>query len=289
VTTPTPRLFQRLCDDAAVFPPGNLPLPAAVTAHGHHRVAPYAEVAGPFVLAAKDLGRLADLTRGLPPGGLQLSLTTPAPAAVAGALAAAEEVPAIQVVALEVAVPKGVEVAGVAPTLRAALGNRELPTYVELPRDTRRDPLLAQLAGSGYRAKMRTGGVRADAHPDEHELASTIHAAVRAEVAFKATAGLHHALRNTDPETGFDQHGFLNVTMAAAAAADGGSVSDLAALLAIRDASRVVAEVNALDPAVRQVFCSFGTCSIAEPVAELVALDLLPHDHLTAQLTEALP
>jgi len=30
-------------------------------------------------------------------------------------------------------------------------------------------------------------------------------------VLFKSTAGLHHAPRNADPPTGFEQHGFRNL------------------------------------------------------------------------------
>jgi hypothetical protein len=38
------------------------------------------------------------------------------------------------------------------------------------------------------------------------ERLAAIAAVVAAGVSFKPTAGLHHALRNTDPETGFEQH-----------------------------------------------------------------------------------
>lgn len=43
-----PPLFSGLCDDAAIFPPGDLPLPQAVPAHRLHRAAWYAELVGPF-------------------------------------------------------------------------------------------------------------------------------------------------------------------------------------------------------------------------------------------------
>jgi hypothetical protein len=38
---------------------------------------------------------------------------------------------------------------------------------------------------------------------------------------FRLAAGLRHALRHTDPETGFTHHGFLNVLVAAISRRDG--------------------------------------------------------------------
>ena len=92
---------------------------------------------------------------------------------------------------------------------------------------------------------------------------------------FKATAGLHHAVRNIDPGTGFEQHGFLNLLAATAAAREGAPVERLVAVLSERDGARVAGLVSEVDPSVRESFRSFGTCSIDEPVAELVELGLL--------------
>src|SRR5699024_3025719 len=96
----------------------------------------------------------------------------------------------------------------------SALSAYDVPSYVEIPRDSRRQEFIDGLAGSTVSAKFRTGGTSADKYPDEHELAAAIHTVIDASVAFKATAGMHHAIRNTDPDTGFEQHGFLNVLLA---------------------------------------------------------------------------
>ena len=64
--------------------------------------------------------------------------------------------------------------------------------------------------------KFRTGGLAAELFPTPVELAAVICACRDRELPFKLTAGLHHALRHTDPETGFTHHGFLNVLVAAA-------------------------------------------------------------------------
>ncbi len=107
--------------------------------------------------------------------------------------------------------------------------------FVEVPRDDRRPAILAGLVGTPYSAKFRTGGVVATAYPDEAELAAAIHTVATSGVRFKATAGLHHAVRNTDPDTGFEQHGFLNLMLATHRATDGATVEEIAATLADRD------------------------------------------------------
>jgi hypothetical protein len=260
-----PALFAGLCDDAAVFPPGLAPLPDAIAAHDAYEKAWYADLVGPLVLAAPALDALGDLLRPRETP-LPVAVTLPGgPDRLPGVLDAVKTLP-VDLRALEIAVPEGM-----APDeLLDAVSAANAPVYVEIPRDDRRLPLLRALAGTGHRAKFRTGGVRADLYPDETELATAIRAAVDAGVPFKATAGLHHALRNTDPETGFEQHGFLNLLLAAADPDRG------EALLAERDGSTVAALVRELDPGARARFTSFGTCSITDPLTELAALGLLP-------------
>ncbi|MBE1531839.1 hypothetical protein [Actinomadura algeriensis] len=281
--TGIPAFAAGLCDDAAVFPPGRAPLAAAVPAHRRHRAAPYARAVGPLVLPATALDDLAPLLAAGPDGPLDLAITAPAgPAQAAGALAAAADLP-VDLRGLEVAVPSGQTADEL---IRAVDGLRtDVPVHVEVPRDERRPAIVAALAASGHRAKFRTGGVTADLYPDPDELAAAIALVVGAGVPFKATAGLHHPVRNTDPETGFDQHGFLNLLLAADAALGGRPAADLAALLAERDAASVAARVAALPPgrtaAARAAFGSFGTCSITDPLTELADLGLLP-----AALTE---
>jgi hypothetical protein len=161
----------------------------------------------------------------------------------------------------------------------------ELPSgvtcYIEVPRGPGRDAVLDRLAGTRYRAKFRTGGLVPAAHPSEAELAAAIAAAVSRDVPFKCTAGLHHAVRHTDGS--LEQHGFLNVLLATAAARDGADAPDLAALLAERDPAAVAALVLAMGEAgvirARERFVSFGTCSIEDPVTDLVKLELINVDN----------
>ena len=105
-------------------------------------------------------------------------------------------------------------------------------------------------------AVLRTGGATGDSFPSSGELAACIAAALDRELPFKCTAGLHNALRHRDDESGFEHHGFLNVLLATRASIDetgsGGLVS------------------------ARRWFTSFGSCSVLEPLQDLVELDLLP-------------
>ncbi|GAA2158152.1 hypothetical protein [Actinomadura napierensis] len=271
--TDLPAFARGLCDDAAVFPPGLAPLADAVPAHRRHRAAPYAALVGPLVLPATALDQLYPLVTSDP---LDLSITAPnGPAQAANAVAAAADLPVV-VHAVEVAVPTGMT----ASDLVHGLELLDVPVYVEVPRDERRPAVIDALAATGHRAKFRTGGVHANLYPAPDELAAGVVAAVRAGVPFKATAGLHHPVRNTDPETGFHQHGFLNLLLATDAAMHGAGPAELTAVLADRDAASIAARIAGLGDAraafARSRFLSFGTCSITDPLTELAALGLLP-------------
>ncbi|MEU0061789.1 hypothetical protein ACH4M8_19490 [Streptomyces albidoflavus] len=275
-------LFAAFCDDAAVFPPGELPLAQAVPAHLRHVTAAHAPLVGPLVVPQARLPELAELTAGHERQSLDLAVTVPSPEAAGQALASVAALPTAWLRVLEVAVPEGLPTAEIVPRLTTALRNADdrtgVTVYVEVPRDERRPGLIASLADSPFLAKFRTGGVRAGLYPDERELARAVLLAVRAQVPFKATAGLHHAVRNTDPRTGFEQHGHLNLLAATGAALGGAGEEEVVAVLAERDATTVAGLVGALSPEVRSAFRSFGTCSLAEPVGELAALGLLDPD-----------
>jgi hypothetical protein len=269
--TQVPALYRSLCDDAALFPPGNAPLADALAAHFHYRTADFAELVGGFVCPAE---RLSELRHALAAttSALELTLTVPAgPAMLVGALADLEQLQGVALRTLEIAVPANATPYEFFADLAAAGLDPEVDVYVETPRDSRREPVLDGIAAAGLRAKFRTGGIHAELYPSEQELADSIRRATDRDIAFKATAGLHHAIRNTDPVTGFEQHGFLNLMLAAAA-----SAADMETLLAMRDPVEIVRRIGDLEPSVRSRFISYGTCSIGEPLTELIDLGLLP-------------
>jgi hypothetical protein len=171
---------------------------------------------------------------------------------------------------------------------------QQLEAYFEIPTSTDPRGMIAAMAGTGARAKIRTGGVTPDAFPPAPHIARFIAACAAADVPFKATAGLHHPLRgefNLTYEPGCARgtmYGFLNVFLAAALLRTGeGTEADAAELLTETNATnfrfveqgiawrekRLPAAKIAL---VRENFAmSFGSCSFDEPVNDLKTMGLL--------------
>ena len=266
-----PELVHRLFDDAAVFPPGAASLPAAIKAHTRYRTSWFAWTVGPFVLPVTSIEQYRASGAALP-----LAVTLPSgPKPLAALLDAVD----LDLLAVELCPPAEGGLREMMAALDAACAGRDLTVSVELPRDNRQSSVLSCLAGTSYRAKLRTGGAGAESAPDDAELAHTLHAVVSSGVPFKATAGLHHAVRNTDPATGFEQHGFLNLLLATDAALGGAQPEDLVHILCDRDGPALAAALARWDAdqsvRVRRTFTSFGTCSIHKPLADLEVLGLL--------------
>jgi hypothetical protein len=154
--------------------------------------------------------------------------------------------------------------------------------------------MIRAVAANRLRAKIRTGGVSADAFPDAAQVARFIRACYGAGVAFKATAGLHHPLRGIFPLTYEPQgprgtmFGFLNVFV--------GSLLLEASLLAEAQLCRLLEDGEAghfhftahglswqnaelswaeVAPMRRRFALSYGSCSFVEPLEDLQRLNLL--------------
>ena len=76
-----------------------------------------------------------------------------------------------------------------------------------------------------------------------------------------------------------ENHGVLNVLVATSAALAGAGQDEVAALLAVRDATALADLVAAWpdDTAsrVREAFTAYGCCTVTDPVGELADLGLL--------------
>ncbi|MGN9918008.1 hypothetical protein [Micromonospora palomenae] len=279
MSTQVPRLFAGLVDDAAVFPPGSASLPDAVAAHREHRAAWYADMVGPLLLPASTLPALADL---LGPGErIAVGVIGDLPIGRLDA-ALAGTGPRITVRQVEAAVAKRGEdpQPGLAELLKLAERLTNVDVYAEVPLTFGLTGALDTLAGARadglpVAAKFRTGGLAAELFPTPVELAAVICACRDRRLPFKLTAGLHHALRHLDPETGFTHHGFGNVLAATLAAAQGAEVDAVAALLAATDPLPLVEQARARRDEERPLWVGFGSCSILEPLTDLIRLGLV--------------
>jgi hypothetical protein len=141
-------------------------------------------------------------------------------------------------------------------------------TYFEV------DPELApglvdELARSGGRLKLRCGPTV----PSVEALAAAIRACKQQSLPFKATAGLHRAVRQDG------QHGFVNLLAAAVFGDEEAALSEEdptafrveGGAFRWRDRTASAADVERG----RELFVAFGSCSFDEPVDDLLRLGLL--------------
>lgn len=277
-----PALVRHLVDDAAMFPPGDLPLAEAVTAHRTHRQSPYADLVGLFVCTDEDLMKVAAESARTGPQPLQVAVViTGGAGGIEPAVRYGDRSSEIDVQAIEVRLRNEDDLSRNALRVVRACDDclDEETAYVEIGLDGAWERALDVVADAGYAAKLRTGGLDAWLFPSEDQVAAFITACLDREVAFKCTAGLHNAVRHTAADTGFEHHGFLNVLLATRASLDGASQDEVAAVLASRDGDALAAQARGLSDeqaaGTRRWFNSFGSCSIEEPRHDLTTLNLL--------------
>ncbi|HET7355527.1 MAG TPA: hypothetical protein VFJ09_02520 [Nocardioidaceae bacterium] len=290
-TVPEP--FQRLVDDAAIFPPGNAPLPDAVQAHDSHRSSEHADLLGPFVVDDVRLPRLGELTEGRAEPLPVAVVVTGGAGAIGPAATWAARTASLDLRGLEIALRDEADlghnarrvVTAVDQLVADGVVDEDVAVYVEPPALRGREPsptwlaALDEVAAMDHRLKFRTGGPDHDAFPTAADLAGCIGGALDRELRFKCTAGLHNALRHRDPDTGFEHHGFLNVLLATRASLDGADGAEVAAVLERTDPGAVSTALQQAGTgglvAARRWFTSFGSCSVLEPLEDLAALDLI--------------
>jgi hypothetical protein len=283
-------LLTGLIDYAGLFPPAALPMDEAVQAFATYRRGGDEWVLGRFVVPVT---RLAEFSAAAAPlfdedGPWRLSvLATPADASQIDAFNAAHAGRAL-IDCVEGKATTAEEVAAMA-TLKAP--GRQL--FVELPLNASTDALVKAVAAHGLFAKMRTGGITADAFPSAGAVVLFLDSCVRHGVPSKATAGLHHPVRGEyrltyapDSATG-TMFGFLNVICAAMLIGHGLPIHDAIALLEERDpkAFRLGADgigwrdwlvpIADIRHARVNATNSFGSCSFVEPLNDLKRLAFL--------------
>jgi hypothetical protein len=288
-------LLAGLVDFAGLFPPAALAMPEAVARYGRYAVGTRSAMLGRFVLPVARLAEFAEQVRLLPRATAPRIDRTWRVAVLAGASdeaaivqANARFAGAVVVDVIEAKADTPEAVAALAP-----LAHRGFTVYVEIPVREDPAPLIATIRAHGLRAKIRTGGVTADAFPAPSDVLRFLVRCTRASVPFKATAGLHHPLRGEyaltyapDAPRG-TMYGFLNIFLAAALLRAGAEPEEIAPVLEERDTAALrvsddaiawraqVLPLSALVEARAHFAGSFGSCSFEEPVQDLTSLGLL--------------
>ena len=291
----TTALLAAVVDYAGLFPPAGLTMAEAVGEYLRARRGPSAWMLGRFVVPAPRLPELAveldgrpdiDTDAGAGPWPVSAIVRDGATDDVAAITAfnAAAEAHGARVDSVE-AKPQALDGIDWLADTCGAIGE----VYVELAPDSDLDTALARVAARGLRAKIRAGGVTADAFPAPAAVIAFIAAAVRHGVVFKATAGLHHALRGNYRLTyapdaaSAPMYGYLNVLLATAALQAGATAAEAEALLTLSDPAALVLHDGAVTwgghaftvaqlRATRARLVSFGSCSFSEPAGEFGAL-----------------
>jgi hypothetical protein len=245
-------LLSRLIDHAPLFPPASLPLAEAVAEDRRAREDAAAFSLARFVCPASRLADLPDVGRRV---SVVLDRGAPDPAIVRNG----------RVKAVEMRMPDDLQLLGAF----AALG---IEIYVEVPLDDHLERRLDALSELGLRVKVRCGGVSV---PTAAELARLVRGCAARRLAFKATAGLHHAVRRGG------EHGLLNLLAAMVFGYEEAALEerDPSAFwldreeFAWRHRSARAAELWRLR---QERLTAVGSCSFFEPIGELAALGMLP-------------
>lgn len=290
-------LLESVIDYAGMFPPAALSLPDALRTYARICSGPQAWIVGRFVVPA---GRLEQVERSVPTGSIVSGTTVPLSVLVGkeppSVIEQIDQIKrfrehggGVSITAVEFPRLSPAEIDGSAPEIPA-----DLEAFFEVGLDrgpADRNARLAAIAAAGACAKVRTGGLTAEAFPSATDLAQFMVACVNASVGFKATAGLHHVLTGRYPVTDdagslqTNMYGFLNVAVAAAlihcAHIDLKETVDV-----LRESSadafaftndrmmwkdRPVPGSNVVTS--RRFFRAFGSCSVREPPAELEAVE----------------
>lgn len=286
-------LLAGVVDYAGLFPPSGLGMVDAVEHFRRHRRSDERWMLGRFVVPASRLEEFGAVAlRPEHAAETPWSLSTLLPANADGELLRLERFltrwdGAVRCRSLEIAPMDAARVEALAARLPEGV-----EAFFEVPREGRSE-LLEAVRSVGARAKLRTGGVVAEAIPSTAEVAEFLRTCHELALPFKATAGLHHPLRGERALTYEGRapravtHGFLNLGLAAALVhAHDLPAGAVAEVLEAGHGELSFDEEGASWGAYRlspddlhrsrdRFFQSFGSCSFSEPVHDLKELGLL--------------
>jgi hypothetical protein len=289
--------FGGLIDYAGLFPPTSLAIGAAVDVYRSARVGPHHWILGRFLCPASDLEELAAIaTSGFGHGEApwNIGVIMDRPPGESAALAAAfrrEMTPAMRVTGVEV--PISVEASVAALVDMVGTIDKDAATFVEVDVAAPLRPQVVEIAtalddrSATGGAKIRCGGLTPEQFPRPHTMATFIVEAANASLSFKATAGLHQPIRHHDPDLDVWRHGFVNILVATAAAADGADLDLVEEIISETDTEAFSVtpmlatwrDLTVPGSAIRRArqggFMGYGSCDLDEPIEGLEALGFL--------------
>ena len=287
---PIVALLAGLIDYAGLFPPAGLSMRNAVRAYDEYRHSERSWALGRFVVPCTRLQEFSEQIALLPERGAAWSLSVLGDATDHETIARFNDDNAGHAViaSVEAKASSEAEIHALAPLAA------QYEVYAEIPITEDPRPLItAIVAHPPIRAKIRTGGVTADAFPDSMQVARFLAACAAHNVPFKATAGLHHPLRG-DYRLTYEHgsahatmFGFLNLFVAAILLCNGLSEADAALALDDRDRHAFSCDdhgiswqghqirTSTIHTARNQFATAFGSCAFLEPMDDLHSMGLL--------------
>jgi hypothetical protein len=295
-------LLRGLIDYAGLFPPASLAMAVAATNYESYLHSEFRWMLGRFIVPVARLGEFEEAVNRLPhaPEHANSNWSVSAlPSANLSAdlaliheftnrFAASPPQRKVSIGSLEIKIASAEEIERLSKLIPA-----ELDTYFEIPLNADVSNCLRAVGHSGRRAKIRTGGETPDKFPTPESVAEFMRLCAASNVAFKATAGLHHPIRSLHRLTyqadsaSAIMHGFLNVFLAAAFVRGGMDATRAVELMNEQSAASFHFDSEGLfwrehrlaladlSHARRDFAISFGSCSFTEPVEDLRALRLL--------------
>lgn len=282
-------LLSSVVDYAGLFPPAKLNLPQAMANYAQYQMTPHSWMLGRFILPAsrwREFEELLATWEGK--GSLSVILSGNWQSEIEKVVFLNQE-NQIAITALEFPPLPPREIEQLLPHLPA-----KVDSFFEIPLGGDWEAYLTVIRHKNAAAKIRTGGITADAFPSVTQLCQCMFAFAQAQISFKATAGLHHPLPASYPLTyeldspHHVMHGFLNVVILAALIYWQKVTPDEAIEVLNQSSSDAFQfqpdailwnnhrlSLSEIEQARNNFFRSFGSCSFQEPIDDLKKINLL--------------
>ncbi|HUQ46684.1 MAG TPA: hypothetical protein VM053_00415 [Gemmatimonadaceae bacterium] len=281
-----------IIDYAGMFPPARLGMDDAIREYARYREGSDNDLLGRFILPASRLGEFSSAAQSFvarkDPWKISAIVSAGSETDIDMISEFNAEQAGVVVDAIEMPVHSASEIEWAASHF-----GKSFSLFLEPPLVPDCTDLLEAISKAGVAAKIRTGGVVPGAIPSASAVLRFIENCATLALPFKATAGLHHAIRGRYPLT-YDSDaprgkmfGYLNVFLTAAFLRAGLPASSLLDLLEEEDASSItfsddgvrwrgnLADTSTLADTRKSLSVSFGSCSFTEPVDEAKQLHLI--------------